>query len=328
MQLKAFVYGSLGLALTGCATGGVTSYLDIRGLGPRAESARSPASESPKPIRETVEPAAPKDSDKYDKVAVVAWNPSGAAPVGASARDVGRYLQSNREAIADLVREAAAKGAKLVVTPEFAVVGYPDFPELPPEDDNFRNPKEIAPFAEPVPGPSTEFFGKLARELGIYLHVGFAEADKGKYYNVAAVLGPDGRLIGKFRKINLYQKENDFLVPGDELLTYDSPWGKIGIIICADVYMNDPMERYKRAGVDVLALSTSWAQMNTGMDYFRKGAKWVNAYLLAANQTYFPDSGVINPDGSNQSHIRQSSGVAYGYLPKKAGGGSGTRRGR
>jgi hypothetical protein len=40
-----------------------------------------------------------------------------------------------------------------------------------------------------------------------------------------------------------------------------------------------------------------------------------DAYMLAANQQYFPDSGVINPDGTAQSHIRQTNGLAYGYLP-------------
>jgi hypothetical protein len=86
------------------------------------------------------------------------------------------------------------------------------------------------------------------------------------------------------------------------------------MIICADVYSSSPMEQY--AGqVDALALSTSWAAMNSGMSSFRSGARRTRAYVLAANQTYFPDSGVINPDGTDQSHIRQSTGVAYGYLP-------------
>ena len=52
------------------------------------------------------------------------------------------------------------------------------------------------------------------------------------------------------------------------------------------------------------------------MDYFTRSAKSYELYILAANQIYFPDSGVINPDGSKQSHIRQSEAIAYGYLPR------------
>jgi hypothetical protein len=52
------------------------------------------------------------------------------------------------------------------------------------------------------------------------------------------------------------------------------------------------------------------------MSAFQSGARRVGAYVLAANQHYFPDSGVINRDGTKQSHIRQTKGIAYGYLPR------------
>jgi hypothetical protein len=51
------------------------------------------------------------------------------------------------------------------------------------------------------------------------------------------------------------------------------------------------------------------------MEYFSTAARSAHAYFLGANQMYAPDSGIINPDGSDQSHIRQSAGLAYGYLP-------------
>ena len=76
------------------------------------------------------------------------------------------------------------------------------------------------------------------------------------------------------------------------------------------------------AGAKVLVLSTSWAVYNTGMDTFVHSARGNQMYLLAANQNYIPDSGVINPDGTLQSHIRQSTGIAYGYLPAAYGVGT------
>jgi predicted amidohydrolase len=270
-----------------------------------------------KPIDEVFEPSKPTQGS-YDKVAVVAWNSPRPSRVGISPKEAESIKASNREQIAELVREAAAAGARFVVTPEFAVVGYPDIPELPDEEDNFRNPADLEPYVEAIPGTTTNYFAKLARELKIYLQVGFAErGEDSKFYNAAVVLDPSGKIIARFRKINLYQKENDFLSPGKSISTFESPWGRVGLTICADIYSSFPMRDYSLAKTDVIALSTSWAQYNTGMKYFRDAARRYKFYVLAANQTYFPDSGVVNPDGSTQSHIRQSSGIAYGYLPVK-----------
>jgi predicted amidohydrolase len=130
------------------------------------------------------------------------------------------------------------------------------------------------------------------------------------------VVNPEGNVVAKHRKTHLYQQEGNYIAPGTELEYYEGPAGKTGMLICSDSYDGELLSEHRRNGVKVLALSTSWAQYNTGMSTFRRAARTVGAYLLAANQTYFPDSGVINPDGTNQSHIRQSEGLAYGYLPR------------
>lgn len=292
------------------------------GAQERQDPVSSPKKKEPMvPIREVFAPEGDFDPRRFGKVAVVQWNPSGSAPVGVSAADAEAYKMANRRALERYIREAVANGAEMVITPEFGLIGYPDIPELPDEEDSFRSRDDIAPYVERVPsGPSTRYFARLARELRIWLQVGFVEVDPAtdQYFNVAVAFDPTGRLVARFRKINLFELENQFLSPGRDMVTYDTPFGRVGIVICADIYSWHPMEALRRAGVQVLALSTSWAQMNTGMKYFRDGARWVNAFVLAANQRYFPDSGVVNPDGSLQSHIRQSMGVAYGYLPRVA----------
>ncbi|GAB4010967.1 MAG: hypothetical protein Fur0010_04560 [Bdellovibrio sp.] len=271
-----------------------------------------------KPIKEVFEPKGKFPETKFMKVAVVQWAPEGSAPLG-SKEAAESFKESNRKVLENYIREAAANGAKLVVTPEFGTVGYPDIPELPSEDDNFRTRKDVAPYVETDKGTTAKRFSKLAKELKVYIHVGMAEVDtKTKnYHNTVLVFDPAGKLVAKYRKAHLYQQEDNYLVPGDKIATYNSPIGKVGMIICSDVYGSFPMDNYAEAKVDVLALSTSWAQANTGWGYFVDGAKWVNAYFLAANQNYYPDSGVINPDGTVQSHIRQTTGIAYGYIPLK-----------
>lgn len=269
------------------------------------------------PIDEVFAPDAKNySSDHYGKVAVVAWVSEISAPLTDKPAEAEAYKAQNREELAKYISEAAENGAEFVVTPEFGVVGYPDIPELPSEDDNFQNPEQIAPYAEALPGKSTKFFGALAKRLNIYIQFGMAENDNGHFHNTAIVMGPTGDVVASYRKIHLYEGETKFLEPGDQPVMFDSPFGKIGMLICSDVYSPHPMQAYKDNHVDVLSLSTSWAQFNSGWSAFTQGAVQTDAYLMAANQTYFPDSGVINPDGSAQSHIRQSTGVAYGYLPR------------
>lgn len=282
----------------------------------------SPAFSQLKPLPKEIfePPVSDYPSNQYGKVAVVQWAPSLPTPLGVNKAQAENYKQGNRQILEAYIREAASKGAKLIITPEFAIVGYPDIPELPSEEDEFRNREDIEPYVETVPGESTAFFSKLAKELGVYIHVGFAEVGQKDdlYRNVVVVINDQGEILTKFHKINLYQGETEFLVPGLKPVYYEHPtFGKIGLAICADIYSSMPMDHYSKNKIEVIALSTSWAQWNSGMNTFVSAAKRGNFYVLAANQNFFPDSGVINPDGSLQSHIRQSDGVAYGYLPLK-----------
>lgn len=269
------------------------------------------------PITELHEPPGPIDLAVYGKVAVVQWASSSDTPIGVSIDEAESFKARNRRILEGYVREAAKNGAKMVITPEFAIVGYPNIPELPSEEDQFRSRDEVRPYVEPVGGTSTVYFGALAKELGIYIHFGFAEVDprNDRFYNTVVAVDPEGRVVGRYRKMSLYGLEYRFLDAGTEPVTYDSMFGKIGFAICSDIYQAEPIETYRGLGVAVIALSTSWAQWNTGIHAFQRGAQRANATVLVANQNYFPDSGVINPDGTLQSHIRQSDGIAYGYLP-------------
>lgn len=270
------------------------------------------------PIKEVFSPQPPNNLQDFMKVAVVQSNPFGTAPVGASKEVISDYLSRNRQQMASEIQEAVQNGAGFIVLSEFSVIGYPDIPELPSEEDNYRNREDIKDFVETIPGASTEFFSKIAVENKVWIQIGLAEVDPktDRYYNVAVVINDQGQVVASHRKKQLYLKENDFLSAGQGPTVFDSPIGKIGLVICADIYDYSLLNSYKSLGVDVLSLSTSWAQANTGMGFFKRAALHNKAYVLAANQTYFPDSGVINPDGSTQSHIRQSRhAIAYGYLP-------------
>ncbi len=272
-----------------------------------------------KPIKEVFEPKGDFPIEKFVKVAAVAANPTQNSPVPATKEEAEEVKQQNREDLEGRIREAAAAGAEIILTPEFGVVGYPDIPELPSEEDEYRNKDDIRPYVEKEKGTSFKFFSALAKELKVYLHYGLVieDAKDKNYYNAVQVINPKGELVLTYYKMELFELENEFLSAGSVAMSYDSPAGKIGIIVCADVYSSTPLNQYRRMGIDALALSTSWARFNSGMLQFKSTAQELGVYLIAANQMYFPDTGVINPNGTLQSHIRQTEGIAYGFLPRK-----------
>lgn len=269
------------------------------------------------PIPEFTEPAIKPDPTLYGKIAVLQWAPP-VSPIGITAEQAQQIKMRNSEYLVYFIDQAIANGAVMVVTSEMGVVGYPDIPELPSADDNFRNREDIWPYLEAVPnGPTTKYFSEIAKNRHIYIQFALAEydAETDRLYNTAVLVDNEGRFVGKHRKQQLFELENNYFTPGTDFNVFQTPFGPMGLLICADVYNSQLLSFYRSKGVKVLSLSTSWAQYNTGMLYFRRAAGTVGAHLLAANQPYFPDSGVVNPDGSLQSHIRQTDGLAYGYLP-------------
>lgn len=271
------------------------------------------------PIPEVSEPPAPKHPERYWKVAVIQCNEACHPIPCADKKQATQIKEANRKDLKRRITEAANKGAKIIVTPEFSVVGYPE------DKPEWGSPEEIQYYVETVPGRSTDFFSHLASHLGVYIQIGFPEdGGDGCYYNAAVVLGPNGKIVAHYRKNCLCYGcgEGKFLCPGNDIATYDTPVGRVGVAICWDIGGNcqggnDPLPRYYDYGVEILTVSSSWADCNSGWGFFKRAAENYHFYFLGSNQCYFPDAGVIGPEGEEQSHIRQSSGIAYGYLQLK-----------
>ena len=158
----------------------------------------------------------------------------------------------NREAtiekVHSLVSQAARKGVALVVMPEAFVSAYPiglDFGariglRQPKGRDDFRRYYESA---LEVPGSACDALGKAAREAGVYLVIGVIERDGGTLYCTVLFFSPDGRLMGKHRKLMPTAMERLVWGFGDgsTMPVFDTPLGKIGAVICWENYM--PMLR-------------------------------------------------------------------------------------
>jgi predicted amidohydrolase len=208
--------------------------------------------------------------------------------------------QANRLKLANLVRQAAHRGARIVVLPETAVTGYltPDLKktwQVPGRQVNQPlvgvDPKDAA---ETVPGPSTEFFGLLAGELGIYLTVPLLEADRktGAYYNTSVLLGPSGEILIHYRKLDPWPwAERGWATPGDRgNPVVDTPWGRLGLLICYDIHRQ--AEVMGRLKVDILLYSIAWVE-DAGSDWFARRlpaiAKANGLHIVGANWTVSPE---------------------------------------
>ena len=160
-------------------------------------------------------------------------------------------LETNLIAIERLVREAAGKGAAVVVLPELADSGY-----------MFRNAAELAQLAGAIPdGRSAALLCALARALNLVIISGLAERDGDMFYNAAMICGPEGYL-GKYRKLHLWDQENRFFHPGDlGLPVFDTPVGKIGIAICYDGWFPETFRQLTLREATLVCVPTNWVPM-------------------------------------------------------------------
>lgn len=211
-----------------------------------------------------------------------------------------------------LVETAAQNGARLIVLPEMATTGY-----------CWHDRDEVRPYVEPIPGPTTDVFGSLARRYNCYVVIGMPEVAprSGIFYNSAALVGPRG-LVGVYRKTHSYVSELKWAKDGDlGLPVWDTELGRIGILVCMDAGYFEPARLLALAGADILCFPTNWVNDKCPAPAWRTRA-WENGcYLLGANRyglergvQFSGGSCVLNPDGAVQAMRDTGDGIVYGEV--------------
>ncbi len=193
------------------------------------------------------------------------------------------------------IREAAAKGAQIVCLEELFRSRY------------FCRSEDHAMFAlaEPIPGPSTQQLGALARELRIVIVASlFERRAAGLYHNTAAILGTDGEIVGIYRKMHIPDDplyyEKFYFTPGDlGFVNFDTPSGRIGVLVCWDQWYPEAARLTALAGANVLFYPTAigWhpgekaqfgaAQRDAWITIQRSHAIANGVYVAAANRVGF-----------------------------------------
>jgi N-carbamoylputrescine amidase len=201
------------------------------------------------------------------------------------------------------IREAAARGAQVVCLPELFRSQYFC------REEN----AELFALAEAIPGPSTQSLGKLARELKIVI-VGslFERRAAGLYHNTVAVLGPDGEIAGLYRKMHIPDDplyfEKFYFTPGDlGFGSVNTPFGKLGVLICWDQWYPEGARITALSGADLLVYPTAigWhpsekaqygaAQLDAWRTIQRSHAIANGVYVAAINRVGYegpPDHGL------------------------------------
>ncbi|HWY87330.1 MAG TPA: carbon-nitrogen hydrolase family protein, partial [Gemmataceae bacterium] len=108
--------------------------------------------------------------------------------------------------------------------------------------------------AEAIPGPSTDYFCALAKKHNIYIVVGLLERDGHLVYNVAVLIGPDGTIIGKYRKVCLPRGEIDGgCAPGCDYPVFETRFGKLGMMVCYDGFFPEVARELSNRGAEIIA---------------------------------------------------------------------------
>ena len=164
----------------------------------------------------------------------------------------------NWERIERLVRKATTEGdAKVVVTPEGALDGYV-INEVNAEKDPQKRKELIEKFislAEPADGPYLKKASALSAELDIYLVLGLLEKAGESLFNSAILIDPDGDIIGRYSKTHFaqgYTINPTCYTPGNQYPVFQTPFGKVGIMICYDRQLPEPARILSLKGAQVL----------------------------------------------------------------------------
>ena len=179
--------------------------------------------------------------------------------VGMVQQSCGKDIAANIDKLERNIRDCAAKGAQLVVLQELHNSVY------------FCQTEEaaICDLAEPIPGPSTDRFGALAKELGVVIVLSlFERRAPGIYHNTAVVMEKDGTIAGKYRKMHIPDDpcfyEKFYFTPGD--LGFEpihTSVGNLGVLVCWDQWYPEGARIMAMNGADLLIYPTAIGGVGT-----------------------------------------------------------------
>ena len=146
--------------------------------------------------------------------------------------------------------------------------------------------------SEPIPWPTTEFLGEIARKHSLYIVAGILEREGPVVYNTAVLVGRDGAIEGTYRKVSLPREEIEGgITPGAAFPAFDTDFGRIGIMICWDVFFPEPARKLVMNGAEVI-LMPIW-----GGDPTLTRARAIENQVYLVTSSYDTETGVFDQEG-------------------------------
>lgn len=212
-------------------------------------------------------------------------------------------IEANIEKSVKMINEAADNKAVLIVLPEMANSGYV-----------FNNKEEAFKLAENIQDSgSIKSWSKVAYERNVYIVSGITEIDGSDLYNTAVLIGPNG-LIGKYRKLHLWEEEFLWFEQGNlGLPVFHTAIGRIGIVICYDMWFPEVYRILAAQGADIICVPTNWVshdELPNNMKNFgpvlAMAASHSNGIYIAAADRVGTERGIAFP---GRSLIVKTSGI-------------------
>lgn len=237
------------------------------------------------------------------------------------ARNLARFVE--------LIDEAGAAGADLLVLPEMGLQGYADFAYTVGEKGVAAQKQYYWHEAEPIPGPATEVVRERAARYGMTVQLGLAErAMHGNLvFNSTALIGPEG-VVGTYRKMH-NQAEALFFNPGERAPVFDLPFARVASLICYDLVFPELLRVFAIQGATVALMSTAWPMRGhdraddfhgESMDLaMRANAFFNQMWIVASNHCetgaysggidYWGHSQIVDPWGHVVAELHDEEGL-------------------
>lgn len=222
-------------------------------------------------------------------------------------------IANNKQRLAEGIIDLAHRGAELIVLQELHNSLY--FCQVEDVD--------LFDLAEPIPGPSTDFYGKLAKDLGVVIVTSlFERRATGLYHNTAVVMEKDGSIAGKYRKMHIPDDpayyEKFYFTPGDlGFHPIQTSVGKLGVLVCWDQWYPEAARLMALQGAEMLIYPTAigYATYDTEEEQQRQREAWTTVMRGHAVANGLPVIAVnrvgFEPDPSGQTEGIQFWGSSF-----------------
>lgn len=217
-------------------------------------------------------------------------------------------IEGNKQKLAQNIATVATQGAKLIVLQELHNSLYFCQTEC----------TDLFDLAEPIPGPSTEFYGNLARQYGVVLVTSlFERRSAGLYHNTAVVLEKDGSIAGKYRKMHIPDDpayyEKFYFTPGDlGFHPIQTSLGRLGVMVCWDQWYPEGARLMALQGAELLIYPTAigYESSDTPEEQERQREAWTTVQRGHAVANGIPVV-AVNRVGHEPDPSGQTRGITF-----------------